>query len=147
MAETDNMQQMLPEGTSLQNGKYVVNRRIASGGFGNTYDVTNVELEEHMALKEFFMRGVNERGDDKTTVSVSNKDNQSQFDSQREKFRKEARRLYKLHNEHIVRVHDLFEENSTVYYTMDFIDGESLSTRIKRTGITLTEDETMLILN
>lgn len=147
MADTINMEHMLPEGAQLQNGKYVVNRRIASGGFGNTYDVTNVELEERMALKEFFMRGVNERDDNQTTVSVSNKDNQSQFDSQREKFRKEARRLYKLHNVHIVRVHDLFEENSTVYYTMDFIDGESLSTRIKRTGTPLTEDEAMKVLD
>ena len=146
MAETNNMEQMLPEGTRLQNGKYVVNRRIASGGFGNTYDVTNVELEERMALKEFFMRGVNEREADKTTVSVSNKDNQSQFDSQREKFRKEARRLFKLHNDHIVRVHDLFEENSTVYYTMDYIDGESLASRIKRTGTPFTEGEAMTIL-
>jgi serine/threonine protein kinase len=37
-------------------------------------------------------------------------------------------------------VYDLFEENNTVYYVMDFIDGESLSEMLKRTGEPLKED-------
>ena len=52
---------MLPEKSFLQNGKYRVEHRIASGGFGNTYEVTNIEFEERMALKEFFMKGISER--------------------------------------------------------------------------------------
>ncbi len=137
---------VLPVGTTLQIGKYRIVRFIASGGFGNTYEVVNVEFEERMAMKEFFMRGVNEREDDSVSVSVSNAENKQQFDTQKEKLKKEARRLRRLHNENIVKVHDLFEENGTVYYVMDYIDGESLSKRIKRTGEPLQESEVRGIL-
>lgn len=137
---------VLPVGTTLQMGKYRIVRFIASGGFGNTYEVINVEFEERMAMKEFFMRGVNEREDDSVSVSVSNADNKHQFEVQKEKLKKEARRLRRLHNENIVKVHDLFEENGTVYYVMDYIDGESLSKRLKRTSKPLSEDEVRNIL-
>lgn len=147
MQKEDIEQQMLPEQSFLQGGKYRVDRRIASGGFGNTYEVFNVEFEERMALKEFFMKGISQRDADNTTVSVSNTLNKGQFEAQKDKFKKEARRLRRMHNPHIVQVHDLFEENGTAYYAMDFVDGESLSTRLKRTNVPLSEKETMDVLN
>lgn len=137
---------VLPAGAMLQMGKYRIVRFIASGGFGNTYEVVNVEFEERMAMKEFFMRGVNERGGDSVSVSVSNAENKPQFEAQKEKLKKEARRLRKMHNGNIVKVHDLFEENGTVYYVMDYIDGESLSKRIKRTGRPLAENAVRRII-
>ena len=147
MQKENNDQQMLPEQLYLQGGKYRIDRRIASGGFGNTYEVFNVEFEERMALKEFFMKGISQRDADSITVSVSNTLNKGQFEAQKDKFKKEARRLRRMHNPHIVQVHDLFEENGTAYYAMDFVDGESLSTRLKRTNVPLSEKETLDILN
>ncbi len=147
MQKDYNYQQMLPELSFLQGGKYRINRRIASGGFGNTYEVFNMEFKERMALKEFFMKGISQRDADNTTVSVSNNLNKEQFESQKDKFKKEARRLHKMHNPHIVQVHDLFEENGTAYYVMDYVDGESLSTHLKRTNVPLSEKETFDILN
>lgn len=137
---------LLPIGTLLQMGKYRIDRYLSSGGFGNTYVITNLQFEEQFAMKEFFMKGINERNEDNTTISVSNKTNRPQFEQQREKFKKEARRLRKLTNRHIVQVHDLFEENETSYYVMDFVDGESLSNHMKRTGKPITEKEAMNIL-
>ncbi|MBR1688444.1 MAG: SUMF1/EgtB/PvdO family nonheme iron enzyme [Prevotella sp.] len=143
-----NTNAMLPVGTLLQGGKYRVERQLASGGFGNTYVVVNIKFDDRLALKEFFMADINERGDDGTTVITYNpKVNADTFTQQLRKFEKEAQRLYKLRNEHIVRVHDLFDENGTSYYVMDFIDGESLSERIKRTGQPLGEQEVRSILN
>lgn len=147
MENNINTQSMLPVGTTLQGGKYRIERYLSSGGFGNTYVATNTEFEEQVAIKEFFMRGVSERKGDSVTVSVSNKDNVTQFSAQKEKFRKEARRLRKLRNAHIVAVHDLFEENGTAYYEMDLIKGESLSERMKRTGQPLGEAEVLQILD
>ena len=63
------------------------------------------------------------------------------FETARVKFRKEAERLYDLHNDHIVRVHDLFEENNTVYYVMDYIDGKSLSQLMKEQGHPFSEQD------
>ena len=135
------MQNLQPN-TFLQGGKYRIERVLGQGGFGNTYLAFNTEFEETVAIKEFFMRGVTERDETTSRVSVSNSENVLQFEEQREKFKKEARRLRRLKNEHIVKVHDLFEENGTAYYVMDYIDGESLAERLKRTGEPLSEEET-----
>ncbi len=138
-------QAMLTPGTLLRGGAYRVERALSSGGFGNTYVVTNLNFDVVCAMKEFFMKGINLR--DGNTVTVSVPDNRPSFDAQRDKFKKEAQRLWRLRNDHIVKVHDLFEENGTVYYVMDFIDGESLGERLKRQGRPLTEDELMPLLN
>ena len=140
------MQHLQPN-TTLQGGKYRIERVLGQGGFGNTYVGYNTEFEETVAIKEFFMKGVTERDEATSVVSVSNADNVQQFEEQREKFKKEARRLRKLKNEHIVKVHDLFEENGTAYYVMDYIEGESLAERIKKTGNPFTEAEVRSILS
>ncbi len=130
---------MLPIGTLLQDGKYRVVRYMASGGFGNTYEVEHVKLHKRLALKEFFMRGVNLR--EGLTVTVSVDDNRASFEQMREKFYKEAQRLAQLDELHIVEVSDFFEENATAYYTMRLIDGESLAATMKRSGQPMEESE------
>ena len=145
MQEPINNQSMLKVGTILR-GIYRIDSYLSSGGFGNTYVATNIEFDERVAIKEFFMKGVTQRDDNETTVSVSNAENQDSFLEQREKFKKEARRLRRLNNPHIVKVHDLFEEHGTAYYVMDYVDGENLAERLKRTGKPMTEAEVNEIL-
>ncbi len=136
---------MLPIGAVLH-GAYRIDKHLASGGFGNTYAVTHLGFNEKMAVKEFYMNGVNEREADHISVSVSNAQQQAQYDEQLEKFKKEARRLRSLNSDNIVHVHDLFDENGTSYYVMDYIDGESLSARLNRTGKPIAESEVEKIL-
>lgn len=136
---------MLQVGTVLR-GTYRIDGYLSSGGFGNTYLATNIEFEEQYAIKEFFMRGVSERNGNSTTISVSNADNEATFASQLEKFKKEARRIRKLNNPHIVKVYDLFDENGTSYYVMDYIDGESLAKWQRRTDNPMPEERVLTIL-
>lgn len=138
---------MLPVGTLLQSGKYRVESYLASGGFGNTYIIINVQFGKSFVLKEFFIRGVSERDENQTTVSISNMANSQLFTSQLEKFKKEARRMFDLNDKHLVRVHDLFEENGTAYYVMDLIEGDSLSTIQKQRQQPFAEQEVIRILN
>ena len=145
MQESINNQSMLKVGTILH-GTYRIDSYLSSGGFGNTYVATNIEFDERVAIKEFFMKGVTQRDDNQTTVSVSNLENTNSFQEQKEKFKKEARRLRKLQNEHIVKVHDMFDENGTAYYVMDYVDGENLAERLKRTGKPMSEQEVREIL-
>lgn len=137
---------MLKVGTTLDNGKYRIDQYLASGGFGNTYMATNTAFDEKVAIKELFIKGVCGRSNDSQDISVSLTENKQTFAAQQEKFRKEARRLRKLTNAHIVKVQDLFDENGTSYYVMDFVEGESLATRLKRTKTPMSETELMLIL-
>lgn len=145
MNKNINTGSMLRVGTILH-GTYRIDGYLSSGGFGNTYVATNIQFDERYAIKEFFMKGVSQRDGNNTTVSVSNTENKDAFQEQLSKFKKEARRLRKLKSEHIVRVYDLFEENGTAYYVMDFIQGENLSEKLKRTGQPLAEDEALSIV-
>ena len=142
---TINNESMLRVGTILH-GTYRIDRYLSSGGFGNTYVATHIDFDETRAVKEFFMKGVTQRDGNNTTVSVSNREKVQEFEGQREKFKKEARRLRKLNNPHIVRVHDLFEENGTAYYVMDYIDGENLKEKLARSKNPLTESEVESII-
>lgn len=137
---------MLQVGTILH-GTYKIESYLASGGFGNTYLAKNIEFDETYAIKEFFVKGVCQRDGNSTTISVSNAENTNSFEQQREKFKKEARRLRSLSNPHIVKVYDLFEENGTAYYVMDYVDGVNLSVRLKRTNVPLAESEVRNYLN
>lgn len=132
------MQHLQPN-TTLKGGQYRIERMLGQGGFGNTYVGINTAFEEKIAIKEFFMQGINDRDEKTGSVTVSIELNRGQFEDQREKFKKEARRLRKLKNKHIVNVHDLFEENGTAYYVMDYVDGENLAERLKRTDKPMTE--------
>lgn len=54
--------------------------------------------------------------------------------------------MFAIKNEHVIGVQDLFEENGTAYYVMDYVDGENLAERLKRTGKPMTEQEVCAIL-
>lgn len=139
--------QHLQINVTLQSGRYTITKVLGEGGFGNTYIAYDNEVGSYVAVKEFYMQGVTERDETTSTVSVSNVSNYECFREQREKFKKEAYRLRQLENKYIVRVHDFFEENGTAYYVMDYIDGESLSARMKRTGQPFSEEEVWQILS
>jgi len=50
-----------------------------------------------------------------------------------------------MEHENILKVQSLFEENGTAYYVMDYIDGESLGSILKRRG-SLPENEAVAII-
>ena len=137
---------LLAIGTLLSNGKYRIEQYLSSGGFGNTYVATDLAFDEKVAIKELYIKGVCGRNEATNEVAITLTENQRTFEAQREKFRKEARRLRRLSNAHIVKVHDLFDENGTSYYVMDFIEGESLGARIKRMGHPMSPADVMLTL-
>jgi serine/threonine-protein kinase len=137
------MQQLLPS-TALQGGKYRIERVLGQGGFGITYLARNIVFDTDVAIKEFFMKDENNR--DGSLVTMPNSTKTELFVGQMEKFKKEAKRMFSIRNEHIIGVHDLFEENGTAYYVMDYIDGENLAERLKRTGKPMTESEIRQIL-
>ena len=138
MPQSDNY---LNIGTVL-GGRYRVESPLASGGFGKTYLVKHLNLGKQYALKEFYIKDACLRGDDDKMVTVAVSENHELFDSQKAKFLKEARVLSELSDEqdsHIIRVTDLFEENGTAYYVMDYVRGESLGDRLERSGSPMSE--------
>ena len=137
------MQHLQPN-TTLQGGKYRIEQVLGQGGFGITYLARNTVFDADVAIKEFFMKDENNRNGN--SVTMPNATKTDLFIGLKEKFKKEAKRMFKVKNEHIVGVHDLFEENGTAYYAMDYIDGENLSDKLKRTDKPMTEVEVRNIL-
>jgi len=137
------MQHLQPN-TILQGGKYRIERMLGQGGFGITYLAEQTLLHRYVAIKEFFLKEDN--GREGSSVTMPNTTKQELFDGQKEKFKKEAARMFSIKNDHVIGVHDLFEENGTAYYVMDYVDGENLAERLKRTDKPIPEDEVWLLL-
>ncbi len=123
--------QQLQLNSTLQGGKYIIKKVLGQGGFGITYLAEHDLLGIKVAIKEFFMKDFCNR--DKTTshVSVVTESGREQVVRFREKFLKEARNIARLRHPNIVRISDVFEENGTAYYVMDFCEGGSLSELLK----------------
>ena len=129
------MQHLQPN-TTLQGGKYRIKRVLGQGGFGITYLAVQSSLNRYVAIKELFIGGSGQAINDRrgNMVVVTNSANQASFNQQKEKFKKEALRLANLNHPNLVKVHELFEENGTAYYVMDYIDGMSLRTKLNKEG-------------
>ena len=144
MANIDTTQSALPAGTVLKGGNasYTLLKTLGQGSFGITYLAKNIvgedEVEQLFCIKEFFMRDIN--GRESTSVTSSNRE--GMFDYYKRKFEQESDHLSRLRHKNIVMVVDAFRANSTSYYVMQYIDGQSLDSLIAAKG-RLSTDETV----
>lgn len=122
------MQQQLIIGTLLHGGTYKIEKILGQGSFGITYLAEHTNLGKKVAIKEFFMKELNSRGEDGSITGMSDS---SLSQNYCQKFKKEAINLSRLDHPNIVRVTDSFSENGTFYYVMDFIEGQNLNDYIK----------------
>ena len=123
------MSTFLPIGTWLASRQYRIIKHIGEGGFGKTYLVEN-RLGEKKVVKEFFISSMCTR-EASNEVTISIEENKTTFEQQREKFEQEALKIFSLNNQHIVKVSAVFDENNTIYYVMDYIEGGSLNDKLK----------------
>lgn len=109
---------------------YVIRKVLGQGTFGITYLASvkmsgalgTLDTEVLVAIKEFFMKEINGRED--STVTSSSKD--GAFGYYKSKFIHEAENLSRLKHPNIIKVVELFEENNTAYYAMEYVEGGSL---------------------
>lgn len=119
----------------LQNGKYRIEGVLGQGGFGITYLASQVALNRKVTIKEFFMKELCNRDEQTSQVSVPSMGSVDTVARFRAKFVKEAQTIAALNNPHIIHIHDIFEENGTAYYVMDYLSGGSLSDLVLRDGV------------
>ena len=136
----------LQQGSTLQGGRYKIERVLGQGGFGITYLAVQSGLERKVAIKEFFMKELCNRDGSTSHVTLGTEGSRETVARFREKFLKEARNIARLNHPHIVRIHDIFEENGTAYYVMEYAEGGSLADLLKRKGCLSEPDATRYIL-
>ena len=126
--------QQLKVGSLLQGGKYKIEKVLGQGGFGITYLATQELLDRKVCIKEFFFKEYCERDEATSHVSLGTQSNQELVERFMTKFLKEARTISQLNHPNIIRIHDIFKENNTAYYVMEYIEGESLNDKVNHCG-------------
>lgn len=135
----------LGSGALLRNGTYRIVRFLGHGGFGCTYEAVFEQIGVRVAIKEFFPQNLCNR-DAEGRMSVPTDSNVDFVEKMRRKFVDEARTLYINRNlEGVVKVKDVFDENGTSYFVMDFVEGQSIQRMIDEGG-TLPESAALHII-
>ena len=120
----------------LNKGKYKVLSVIGQGGFGITYKAVRLSDGATVCVKEYFPEGLAYRNPTTGYVNAAADEKQFRgFELYKAKFLKEARVLHSLDHPNIVNVWEVFEENGTAYYVMEYIDGRTLSDLIPFEGL------------
>src|SRR5688572_4636367 len=111
----------------LLDKKYRIEKRLGEGGMGVVYLATHIHIESTVAIK------------------VLHKDMVSNPQSV-ERFRREARAAGRIKHPNAISVMDFgVGENNLVYIVMEYLEGMTLSQRIRKTGRVMPE-ETVTIM-
>ncbi len=102
---------MIENGTLLQD-RYLIEKKIGSGGMGAVYLAVDRRFDNHVAIKETFYKE----------------------DEFADAFEREARLLNGLQHQVLPHVTDYFAENDGYFLVMQYIEGEDLSDILKHEG-------------
>ncbi len=136
----------LTKGTLLQGGKFRIVAKLGQGGFGITYKAFQEGLGRYVAIKEFYLKDISVReGADNSRVTLCSSKSYECWSKFKAKFIKEAKTIAILDNPGVIKVIDVFEENHTAYYAMEYISGCSLKSYVENHG-SLSEDKAISII-
>jgi Tol biopolymer transport system component len=101
-------------------GPYEILSRIGAGGMGEVYKARDTRLGRSVAIKVLPARA--------TADPVS-----------RERMEREARAVAALNHPHICDIYDIGSHEGVDYFVMEFVDGETLATRLSRGELPVAE--------
>ena len=113
----------LQPGHELMHGQYKIVSFLNAGGFGITYRAED-SLGRPVVIKECFPGSFCRRTE--TSVRARSRAYQRELENVVDLFVQEAKSLSRLDHPNIVGVHHVFEENSTAYMALDFVEGQDL---------------------
>ncbi len=108
-------------------GHYDVVCELGRGGMGVVYKGYEAPLNRYVAIK---------------TLSES----LSHDESVKERFLREARSMAQLNDAHIIQIYFIGEEDGQPFFAMEFVEGESLSSFLKREG-KMTPDQAAKVIH
>ena len=126
--------QLLP-GTLL-NDRFYIGDMLGYGGFGITYIGWDALLCQKVAIKEYLPMHLAGRNAHQERIVIYDKDRRKLFEQGRQRFRMEAQRLALFRKESaIITVYHTFEENDTAYLVMEYVEGDTIESLVKRDGV------------
>ncbi|MBX9573471.1 MAG: serine/threonine protein kinase [Candidatus Obscuribacterales bacterium] len=121
-------QSELMENDILNEGRYRIHKKLATGGQANLYLATDLETGAKVVLKEYIVSSV-------TDNSIMN--GLLEFET-------ESGIMSRINQSNICQLLDMFVEDVRAYLVLEYIQGESLRARVERHGA-LSESETLQI--
>jgi serine/threonine protein kinase len=108
----------IPVGTKL--GPYEILALLGAGGMGEVYRAKDTRLDRIVAIK----------------VLPSHLSSNTDL---RQRFEREARTVSGLNHQHICTLHDIGHQDGIDYLVMEFIDGETLASRLQKGPLTTAD--------
>ena len=144
-AKTSNQEHAyaLPSGFMLE--EYRIERVLGSSWFGITYYAWDTRLKKAVVIKEYLPRVWAMRYDE-ATVALQSSSDAGDYDWGLARFLEEARVLAGIDHPNINKVYRRLEAHGTAYMVLEYLPGESLSARLKRTD-RLSPDEVWRLFN
>ena len=96
-------------------GGYQIVKELGRGGMGAVYLARQISLDRNVAVKVMRPEWA------KDPIFVA-------------RFTREAYAAAQLNHHHVVQIHDIGEERATNYFSMEFVDGQSLADLVRREG-------------
>lgn len=121
-------------------GQWRIERMLASGGFGITYDARTITDGARVALKEYMPRDMCTR-DPGTGIVTRFPDKGALFQGGLDSFMKEAEALSRLNHASVVKVNGYREANGTAYMALEFIEGDTLGHWLDKLGRRPTQQD------
>ena len=126
--------------------RFLVGTVLGEGGFGITYIGLDLTLAKRVAIKEFYPSGAANRTVLSSEIIVT-QGKQNFFQQGIDRFLDEAKSVAAFSEEDgIVDVLDHFRENNTAYIVMEYLEGETLMSRVQNQGPFSTDDIISLML-
>lgn len=100
-------------------GHFVITRKIGEGGMGVVYAARDERLQRTVALK--------------TISSLANDA------TARKRFWREARAAASLNHPNVCQIHEIGEDQGTLFIAMELLEGESLADRLQRGSLSVAE--------
>src|SRR5438552_14288269 len=107
-------------GSGSRLGVYEIQSLLGSGGMGEVYKARDTRLDRAVAIKVLPPSLASDR----------------QF---RERFDREARTISQLDHPHICALYDVGEQDGTAFLVMQYLEGETLETRLKKGPLPLDQ--------
>ena len=120
---TEVKQEILPAGYQLH--WYEFSDVLGQGGFGITYAGFDKNLNQDVAIKEYFPKNYASRDSSGKVFTRTDSDNDI-YDWGLKRFIEEAQTLARFRHPNIVRVYSVFEENDTAYMVMEMEQGVNI---------------------
>ncbi|MDD3411950.1 MAG: leucine-rich repeat protein [Eubacteriales bacterium] len=130
-AKCENELGLLPPGVLAK--QYVVGKALGSGGFGVTYIGLDANLRRRVAIKEYFPAQLVTRDAATHELRPYGEAERQAFEDGRQCAINEGRVIAAIGDAPgVVKVYSSVTANNTVYTIMEYIDGQTLSQRVKQ---------------